>query len=244
MVHCWARLAALAHGCQHAAASCQSLHCSMLLSKKYGCANISFTHDPMSVIASSNKVGPCPPAELVGWEKQSYIEHWMQRGDQGFQLPRPSRFHTAATLHAHVCPLQGADYALRYHDLHANRFVRYFRGHTGRVTTLSMSPKSDVFLSAAEDKQVGSGCCWSALFQAAVHVADIGRVPVSGRGQAGGQRLLVRLCRLRLLHALAIAHNNQRPPIPPAPPGAALGPACQRLPGAAAGPRPPHHRIR
>lgn len=29
----------------------------MLLSKKYGCANISFTHDPMSVIASSNKVG-------------------------------------------------------------------------------------------------------------------------------------------------------------------------------------------
>lgn len=51
--------------------------------------------------------------------------------------------------------LQGNDYALRYHDLNANRFLRYFRGHTGRVTTLSMSPKSDVFLSAAEDKQVG-----------------------------------------------------------------------------------------
>ncbi|PSC71591.1 CBL-interacting kinase 32 [Micractinium conductrix] len=74
-----------------------------LLSKKYGCANISFTHDPFSVIASSNK---------------------------------------------------GSDYALRYHDLHANRFLRYFRGHTGRVTTLAMSPRSDVFLSAAEDKQV------------------------------------------------------------------------------------------
>lgn len=29
--------------------------CRTLLSKKYGCANISFTHDPYSVIASSNK---------------------------------------------------------------------------------------------------------------------------------------------------------------------------------------------
>lgn len=36
------------------------------------------------------------------------------------------------------------------------RFVRYFRGHTGRVTTLAMSPKNDTFLSAAEDKQVGA----------------------------------------------------------------------------------------
>lgn len=60
------------------------------------------------------------------------------------------KHHRLTAVHS-----QGADYALRYHDLHANRFVRYFRGHTGRVTTLSMSPKSDVFLSAAEDKQVG-----------------------------------------------------------------------------------------
>lgn len=51
-------------------------------------------------------------------------------------------------------PLQGADYALRYHDLHSNRYIRYFRGHQAKVTTLCMSPKSDAFLSAAEDKQV------------------------------------------------------------------------------------------
>lgn len=60
---------------------------------------------------------------------------------------------------------QGSDYALRYHDLHANRYVRYFRGHTGRVTTLAMSPKSDTFLSAAEDKQAravagAAGAAW------------------------------------------------------------------------------------
>jgi hypothetical protein len=28
----------------------------VLLTKKYGCANITFTHDPFSVITSSNKV--------------------------------------------------------------------------------------------------------------------------------------------------------------------------------------------
>ncbi|KAL6770014.1 hypothetical protein ACKKBG_A33260 [Auxenochlorella protothecoides x Auxenochlorella symbiontica] len=74
-----------------------------LLSKKYGVKSVCFTHDPSSVIYSSNK---------------------------------------------------GADYALRYHDLHSNRYVRYFRGHGAKVTTLCMSPKSDNFLSAAEDKQV------------------------------------------------------------------------------------------
>lgn len=63
-------------------------------------------------------------------------------------------------MHPPFSAPQGADYALRYHDLHANRFVRYFRGHTGRVTTLSMSPKSDVFLSAAEDKQVRARLLW------------------------------------------------------------------------------------
>ncbi|GAB4813270.1 hypothetical protein N2152v2_000316 [Parachlorella kessleri] len=74
-----------------------------LLSKKYGVANCVFTHDPNSVIYSSNK---------------------------------------------------GADYTLRYHSIHDNRYIRYFRGHTSKVTTLCMSPKTDMFLSAAEDKQV------------------------------------------------------------------------------------------
>ena len=45
---------------------------------------------------------------------------------------------------------QSADYALRYHSLHDNQYLRYFRGHTGRITTLTMSPKNDLFMSAAE----------------------------------------------------------------------------------------------
>lgn len=43
---------------------------------------------------------------------------------------------------------------LRYHDLYANKYLRYFEGHIGRVTTLCQSPKTDQILSAAEDKQV------------------------------------------------------------------------------------------
>eukprot|EP00887_Chlorella_sp_A99_P001630 scaffold8.g1630.t1 len=82
---------------------------AMLLSKKYGVANIAYTHDSSSVVYSSNK---------------------------------------------------GADYALRYHDLYANRYHRYFRGHTGRVTTLCVHPKQDLMLSAAEDKQACAVRLW------------------------------------------------------------------------------------
>lgn len=42
----------------------------------------------------------------------------------------------------------------RYHDLYANKYLRYFEGHAGRVTALCLSPKTDQVLSAAEDKQV------------------------------------------------------------------------------------------
>ena len=45
-------------------------------------------------------------------------------------------------------------HAWRYHDLNKNVYIRYFEGHTGKVTTLCHSPKTDEVLSAAEDKQV------------------------------------------------------------------------------------------
>jgi COMPASS component SWD2 len=86
-------------------------------SKKYGVANISFTHDPASVIYSSTK----------------HNHDW------------------------------------RYHDLHTNKYVRYFSGHLGRVTALMQSPKTDQVLSAAEDKQVRlwdlrNGICNAVLY--------------------------------------------------------------------------------
>jgi COMPASS component SWD2 len=87
-----------------------------LQSKKYGVANICYTHDPASVVYSSTK----------------------------------------------------GSHAWRYHDLHANRYVKYFSGHAGRVTALHVSPKTDAVLSASEDKQVRlwdlrSGDCQAVL---------------------------------------------------------------------------------
>lgn len=46
------------------------------------------------------------------------------------------------------------DHALRYHDLRRNEYLRYFRGHSASITSLCMSPKTDMFMSAAQDKSV------------------------------------------------------------------------------------------
>lgn len=122
-----------------------------LLSKKYGVANCCFTHDPSSVIYSSNKV------RWRGGGRQ-------QEAAAGRAVAPCSRRPERAALGTHTEPtalyctsLQGADYTLRYHSIYDNRYIRYFRGHVGKVTALCISPKTDLFLSAAEDKQVGLG---------------------------------------------------------------------------------------
>ena len=57
--------------------------------------------------------------------------------------------YSCHSKHFQVCPhAQGSDHALRYLSLHDNKFLRYFQGHSLRVTSVCMSPKSDLFLSA------------------------------------------------------------------------------------------------
>lgn len=46
------------------------------------------------------------------------------------------------------------DDGIRYLCMHDNSFVRYFRGHEGRVTSLCLSPSNDHFLSASLDNTV------------------------------------------------------------------------------------------
>ncbi|KAJ3067906.1 hypothetical protein HK102_007308, partial [Quaeritorhiza haematococci] len=43
---------------------------------------------------------------------------------------------------------------IRYLSFHDNKYIRYFRGHKGRVTSLEMSPLDDQFLSGAHDDSV------------------------------------------------------------------------------------------
>jgi COMPASS component SWD2 len=46
------------------------------------------------------------------------------------------------------------DDGIRYLSMHDNTFIRYFKGHEGRVTSLCLSPGGDQFMSAALDNTV------------------------------------------------------------------------------------------
>lgn len=46
--------------------------------------------------------------------------------------------------------MQGRDHGIRYHTLHDNKYIRYFTGHTERVTGLCLCPSTDLFISSSE----------------------------------------------------------------------------------------------
>ncbi|WPG99510.1 Hypothetical protein R9X50_00232500 [Acrodontium crateriforme] len=58
--------------------------------------------------------------------------------------------HSTSILYAST----KVDDGIRYLSMHDNTFIRYFKGHEGRVTSLSMSPGSDNFLTASMDNTV------------------------------------------------------------------------------------------
>ncbi|GFZ43382.1 hypothetical protein JCM24511_01102 [Saitozyma sp. JCM 24511] len=49
---------------------------------------------------------------------------------------------------------KGDDHAIRYHSTHDNRYLSYFRGHSGRVRSLQMRPIDEAFVSAGDDGTV------------------------------------------------------------------------------------------
>ncbi|KAI0833258.1 WD40-repeat-containing domain protein [Trametes gibbosa] len=67
----------------------------------------------------------------------------------GVDLPRFTHKNTAI-LHAST----KEDDTIRYHSLHDNKYLQYFKGHKGRVTSLEMSPVDDGFISGSMDKTV------------------------------------------------------------------------------------------
>lgn len=46
------------------------------------------------------------------------------------------------------------DDTIRYHALHDNKYLQYFRGHKGKVVSLEVSPIDDGFMSGSVDKTV------------------------------------------------------------------------------------------
>ncbi len=67
----------------------------------------------------------------------------------GVDLPRFTHKNTAI-IHAST----KEDDTIRYHSLHDNKYLQYFKGHKGRVVSLEMSPIDDGFMSGSEDKTV------------------------------------------------------------------------------------------
>ncbi|EIN03699.1 WD40 repeat-like protein, partial [Punctularia strigosozonata HHB-11173 SS5] len=67
----------------------------------------------------------------------------------GVDLPRFTHKDTAI-IHAST----KEDDTVRYHSLHDNKYLQYFRGHKAKVVTLEMSPVDDTFMSGSLDKTV------------------------------------------------------------------------------------------
>uniref|UniRef100_A0A1A7WMD6 WD repeat domain 82 n=1 Tax=Iconisemion striatum TaxID=60296 RepID=A0A1A7WMD6_9TELE len=61
---------------------------------------------------------------------------------------------TCGDAHTVVYSSNKQDDTIRYLSLTNNQFIRYFPGHTARVTALSMSPVDEVFISSSLDKTI------------------------------------------------------------------------------------------
>ncbi|KAG5636070.1 hypothetical protein H0H81_009216 [Sphagnurus paluster] len=67
----------------------------------------------------------------------------------GVDLPRFTH-KNSAIIHAST----KEDDTIRYHSLHDNKYLQYFKGHKGRVTSLEVAPIDDGFMSGSVDKTV------------------------------------------------------------------------------------------
>ncbi|KAH8118127.1 WD40 repeat-like protein [Phellopilus nigrolimitatus] len=67
----------------------------------------------------------------------------------GVDLPRFTHKNTAI-----VYASTKEDDTIRYHSLHDNKYLQYFKGHKARVITLEVSPINDGFMSGSVDRTV------------------------------------------------------------------------------------------
>lgn len=73
----------------------------------------------------------------------------LQSKKYGVDLPR---FTHKPTTIIHASTKE--DDTIRYHSLHDNKYLQYFRGHKGKVVSLEVSPVDDGFMSGSMDKTV------------------------------------------------------------------------------------------
>lgn len=105
-------------------------HDKSALSKKYGVKLAKFTHTKSSIIYASTK-----------------------QNRKCYDL-------VTSPLHSNLPRVQPIDLrlylldAIRYLATHDNSFIRYFEGHEGDVTSLTVHPGNDTFISCSQDNTV------------------------------------------------------------------------------------------
>lgn len=106
--------------------------------------SIDFTHDGNTLISSSDDES----IVLYDCQKGAQMRTLMSK-KYGVDLIRYT--HTPNTV---IHSSTKVDDTLRYLSLHDNKYLRYFPGHTKKVTSLCMSPVDDTFISASLDKSI------------------------------------------------------------------------------------------
>lgn len=97
-------------------------------------------------LASEFLPRPVPFLRLIFVSRQLKTLHSKK---YGVDLPRFTHKSTAI-VHAST----KEDDTVRYHSLHDNKYLQYFKGHKGRVVSLEVSPVDDGFMSGSMDKTV------------------------------------------------------------------------------------------
>lgn len=256
------------------------LPCRTLLSRKYGCANISFTHDPYSVIASSNKAsgqaGRGVGQGLAGWQ-----QWWGWLGGLAFMLMHapcaachaaccrclqpawtahsPRKVFCAGTLVPAPRPaLQCAPSPRRHPALRPCRAATTPCATTTSTPTAScatsgatpgVSPRCPCHPSRTSSCRRQRTSRWGGLEWATAAAAGTSNPCHTHHALPPHSPTPVPTPRCASAHA-GVARpppsappNTTHPPTPTPCAGAAVGPARQRLPGAAAGPGAAHHRL-
>ncbi|KAJ1490453.1 WD40-repeat-containing domain protein [Baffinella frigidus] len=106
--------------------------------------SLDFTPDGSQLLTASNDHG----LRVYDCGDQGILKKTLFARKFGISLAR--FMHDPSTV---VCASNNehSDFALRYWTLHDNRFLRYFKGHRAKVTSLHVCPKDDQIVSAAHD---------------------------------------------------------------------------------------------
>lgn len=106
--------------------------------------SIDFTKDGNTLISSSDD------ESIVLYDCQKGLQtRTLMSKKYGVDLIRYT--HSANTV---IHSSSKVDDTLRYLSLHDNKYLRYYPGHTKKVTSLCMSPTDDSFMSASLDKSI------------------------------------------------------------------------------------------